>query len=92
MPRLGAHMSVAGGLPLVPSYAMSRRLRASGEIVPPFDLLVKGNKSGEWRRGWDSSPLAGCTANTSRLPVRDVFPHNDRFRRSVLCRATSMIT
>jgi hypothetical protein len=24
----------------------------------PFDLLVKGNETGNWRRGWDSNPPA----------------------------------
>jgi hypothetical protein len=31
-----------------------------GSLTPtynsPFDLLVRGNKSGNWRRGWDSNP------------------------------------
>ena len=35
-----------------------------GSLTPsynsPFDLLVRGNKSGNWRRGWDSNPTGPC--------------------------------
>jgi hypothetical protein len=27
----------------------------------PFDLLVKGNQAGNWRRGWDSFPSVDLT-------------------------------
>ena len=25
-------------------------------VIPPFDLLVRGNETGDWRREWDSNP------------------------------------
>jgi len=28
----------------------------------PFDLLVKGNETGDWRRGWDSFPRIPLTS------------------------------
>jgi hypothetical protein len=28
----------------------------SPTYASPFDLLVKGNETGNWRRGWDSNP------------------------------------
>ena len=34
-----------------------------GSLCPtynkPFDLFVRGNETGNWRRGWDSNPRAG---------------------------------
>jgi hypothetical protein len=44
----------------------------------PFDLLVRGNKSGNWRRGWDSNPRApygtrrfrGAPVTTTSVPLR----------------------
>ena len=30
----------------------------------PFDLLVRGNQSGNWRRGWDSFPANPLTSTT----------------------------
>ncbi len=49
----------------------------------PFDILVKGNKTGDWRRGWDSNPrylsahrFSRPAPSTSRTPLqvkRDYF-------------------
>jgi site-specific DNA recombinase len=44
----------------------------------PFDLLVKGNETGNWRRGWDSNPRAGypttrfrgAPVTTTSVPLR----------------------
>ncbi|HEX7139412.1 MAG TPA: hypothetical protein VF219_16275, partial [Vicinamibacterales bacterium] len=37
-----------------------------GSLCPtyasPFDLLVKGNQTGDWRRGWDSFPRVLLTS------------------------------
>jgi hypothetical protein len=48
-----------------------------GSLTPtynsPFDLLVKGNKSGNWRRGWDSNPRALADKTLSRRPRYDHF-------------------
>ena len=32
----------------------------------PFDLLAEGNQTGNWRRGWDSNPRAGCPTRRFR--------------------------
>jgi hypothetical protein len=48
-----------------------------GSLCPtyskPFDLFVKGNKSGDWRRGWDSNPRALSDKTLSRRPRYDHF-------------------
>src|SRR5204863_5484107 len=44
----------------------------------PFDLLVKGNETRNWRRGWDSNPRAGypttrfrgAPVTTTSVPLR----------------------
>ena len=46
----------------------------------PFDLLVKGNETGNWRRGWDSNPRApygtrrfrGAPVTTTSVPLRSM--------------------
>jgi hypothetical protein len=39
---------------------LSNRTFDRGSLYPtyakPFDLLVRGNETGEWRREWDSNP------------------------------------
>jgi len=52
----------------------------SGSLCPtyskPFDLLVRGNETGEWRRGWDSSTFAATTlalcASGGQSPLRRI--------------------
>src|SRR5262249_46996961 len=53
-----------------------------GSLCPtyskPFDLFVRGNETGEWRRGWDSNPRApygtrrfrGAPVTTTSVPLR----------------------
>ena len=53
-----------------------------GSLCPtytsPFDLLVRGNETGDWRRGWDSNPRAGypttrfrgAPVTTTSVPLR----------------------
>jgi hypothetical protein len=49
-----------------------------GSLCPtyakPFDLFVKGNETGNWRRGWDSIPAASC--GFCKLQI----PHCRRYR------------
>ena len=50
----------------------------SPTYASPFDLLVKGNETGNWRRGWDSNPRAGypttrfrgAPVTTTSVPLR----------------------
>ena len=52
----------------------------SATYTKPFDLLVAGNETGEWRRGWDSNPRAGyptrrfrgAPVTTTSVPLRAV--------------------
>ena len=45
----------------------------------PFDLFVRGNETGNWRRGWDSNPRApygtrrfrGAPVTTTSVPLRE---------------------
>src|SRR5262249_11261056 len=55
-----------------------------GSLTPtyssPFDVLVRGNQTGNWRRGWDSNPRApygtrrfrGAPVTTTSVPLRGV--------------------
>ena len=50
---------------------LSNRTFDRGSLKPtytsPFDLLVKGNETGNWRRGWGSdSPFAASTSALAR--------------------------
>ena len=48
-----------------------------GSLCPtyskPFDLFVRGNETGNWRRGWDSNPRALSDKTLSRRPRYDHF-------------------
>jgi uncharacterized RDD family membrane protein YckC len=45
----------------------------------PFDLLVRGNETGDWRRGWDSSQVATSANGASRaMPYKPARVANDR--------------
>jgi DNA invertase Pin-like site-specific DNA recombinase len=43
-----------------------------GSLTPtytsPFDLLVKGNETGNWRRGWDSNPTGSRCVSNLQIP------------------------
>jgi hypothetical protein len=62
---------------------LSNRTFDSGSLCPtynePFDLLVRGNETGEWRDRWDSCPLA---ARAAARPEDGALPTNERERES----------
>ena len=43
-----------------------------GSLCPtysqPFDLFVRGNKTGNWRRGWDSNAISSCRICNLQIP------------------------
>jgi site-specific DNA recombinase len=44
----------------------------------PFDLLVKGNETGNWRRGWDSSQVATSAGGANcAMPYKPARADND---------------